>query len=183
MSQREVETILFEHAQLERAFTGLVFERLVEQNASFFAAYFARCRVKDQVVAFNALLEAYDATRPGAWRACPPLPLPPPPPPPPPRLPHGLCLLDRRGTFLVADDMFDGVVEAGGIAPPLPTHDALHSVPRTFSLSDLGAELGAQLNDGDAGDMELQAFCAASDGAATFFECGCGVHPLSVTRG
>jgi len=69
MSQREVVAVLQQHARVEPEFTSLVWEKLEEQNAEFFAAYHARLRLKDQILSFNALLEQFAAL--GAARARP----------------------------------------------------------------------------------------------------------------
>ena len=57
MTQQEVVLVLQQHAKIEPEFTSLVWEKLEEQNKEFFVAYYTRLRLKDQVLAFNALLE------------------------------------------------------------------------------------------------------------------------------
>ena len=59
MNQREVITILHQHARVEPDFTALVWEKLEEQNAEFFSAYYTRLRLKEQILAFNTLLEQH----------------------------------------------------------------------------------------------------------------------------
>jgi len=57
MNHREVVAILQQQAKIEPGFTGLVWQKLEEQNPDFFKAYYARLRLKDQIVVFNQLLE------------------------------------------------------------------------------------------------------------------------------
>jgi uncharacterized protein (TIGR01589 family) len=57
LPQREVVSILQQHAKIDPEFTALVWEKLEEQNRDFFDAYYLRMRLKDQVLAFNSLLE------------------------------------------------------------------------------------------------------------------------------
>lgn len=59
MNQREVVSILQQQAKIEPGFTGLVWQKLEEQNPDFFKAYYARLRLKDQIVVFNQLLEQH----------------------------------------------------------------------------------------------------------------------------
>ena len=59
MNQREVVAILHQHARVEPDFTALVWEKLEEQNGEFFTAYYTRLRLKDQILAFNTLLEQH----------------------------------------------------------------------------------------------------------------------------
>ena len=44
---------LHEQAKIEPGFTGLVWQKLEEQNPDFFQAYYARLIVKEQLVVFN----------------------------------------------------------------------------------------------------------------------------------
>ena len=53
LNQREVVQILHEQAKIEPGFTGLVWQKLEEQNPDFFQAYYARLIVKEQLVVFN----------------------------------------------------------------------------------------------------------------------------------
>ena len=53
LNQREVVQILHEQAKIEPGFTGLVWQKLEEQNPDFFQAYYARLTVKEQLVTFN----------------------------------------------------------------------------------------------------------------------------------
>jgi uncharacterized protein (TIGR01589 family) len=59
MNQREVVAILQQQAKIEPDFTALVWQKLEEQNAEFFGAYYLRLRLKDQILAFNSLLEQH----------------------------------------------------------------------------------------------------------------------------
>jgi len=59
MNQREVVSILQQQAKIEPGFTGLVWQKLEEQNPDFFKAYYARLRLKDQIVVFNQLAERH----------------------------------------------------------------------------------------------------------------------------
>ena len=59
MNQREVVSILQQQAKIEPGFTGLVWQKLEEQNPDFFTAYYARLRLKDQIVVFNQLVERH----------------------------------------------------------------------------------------------------------------------------
>ena len=44
-------------AQIEPAFTRLIWQKLEEQNPDFFRMYAVRLKLKDQIVMFNYLLE------------------------------------------------------------------------------------------------------------------------------
>lgn len=57
MSQREVVTTLHTQAEVEPGFTGLVWQKLEEQNSNFFQAYYTRLKLKDQILLFNHLLD------------------------------------------------------------------------------------------------------------------------------
>lgn len=57
MTQDEVVAILVNRAKLEPGFTKLVWKRLEDENAEFFKAYYARLKLKKQIVLFNLLLE------------------------------------------------------------------------------------------------------------------------------
>jgi uncharacterized protein (TIGR01589 family) len=48
---------LQQQAKVEPGFTALVWQKLEEQNPDFFAAYYTRLKLKDQIVLFNHLLE------------------------------------------------------------------------------------------------------------------------------
>ncbi|CAM6089544.1 unnamed protein product [Calypogeia fissa] len=56
MNQTEVITTLKYQAKIEPGFTGLVWQKLEEQNPDFFKAYYTRLKVKKQIVLFNHLL-------------------------------------------------------------------------------------------------------------------------------
>ena len=75
MNQREVVAILHQHARVEPDFTALVWEKLEEQNGEFFTAYYTRLRLKDQILAFNTLLEQHagllDKVQAGGGHALP----------------------------------------------------------------------------------------------------------------
>lgn len=57
MSQDEVIKTLLHQARIEPGFTGLVWQKLEEQNHDFFKAYYARLKLKNQIIMFNHLLE------------------------------------------------------------------------------------------------------------------------------
>ncbi len=57
MSQKEVVAALSKQAQVESAFTDLVWQKLEEQNPEFFRSYYTRLKLKDQIVMFNHVLE------------------------------------------------------------------------------------------------------------------------------
>lgn len=57
MSQKEVVNTLHGQAKIEPGFTGLVWQKLEEQNPQFFQAYYTRLKLKDQIVLFNHLLD------------------------------------------------------------------------------------------------------------------------------
>ena len=57
MSQSEIVAALQVQAKIDPALTCLVWQKLEEQNAEFFASYDVRLRLKDQIVAFNYLVE------------------------------------------------------------------------------------------------------------------------------
>lgn len=46
-------------AKIEPGFTGLVWQKLEEQNPEFFKAYYVRLKLKKQIVVFNHLLEKH----------------------------------------------------------------------------------------------------------------------------
>eukprot|EP00884_Botryococcus_braunii_P002356 jgi/Botrbrau1/12120/Bobra.0186s0038.1 len=57
LSKNEVLHELSQQANVETAFTGLVWQKLEEQNKEFFKAYYTRLKFKDQIVLFNHLLQ------------------------------------------------------------------------------------------------------------------------------
>ncbi|KAK1603055.1 hypothetical protein QYE76_037691 [Lolium multiflorum] len=57
MSQKEVVHTLSHEAKIEPSFTQLVWQKLEEENPEFFKAYYLRLMLKDQITAFNKLLE------------------------------------------------------------------------------------------------------------------------------
>ena len=57
MAKKDVVYALQNQARIEPGFTSLVWQKLEEQNPEFFAAYYVRLKLKDQVVLFNHLLE------------------------------------------------------------------------------------------------------------------------------
>ncbi|KAJ4975956.1 hypothetical protein NE237_001062 [Protea cynaroides] len=57
MNQKEVVETLLHQAKIEPDFTELVWQKLEEENKEFFKAYHVRLVVKQQIVAFNKLLE------------------------------------------------------------------------------------------------------------------------------
>lgn len=56
MNEREVVNTLLNQAKIEPGFTGLVWQKLEEQNPDFFKAYYTRLLVKQQITKFNELL-------------------------------------------------------------------------------------------------------------------------------
>ena len=56
MNQREVVCILREQAKIDPGFTGLVWQKLEEQNPDFFRAYYSRLGLKEQIVVLNQLV-------------------------------------------------------------------------------------------------------------------------------
>ncbi|KAJ1451809.1 hypothetical protein M885DRAFT_528660 [Pelagophyceae sp. CCMP2097] len=57
MSQTEIFAALHVQASIDPALTCLVWQKLEEQNSEFFASYDVRLKLKDQIVAFNYLVE------------------------------------------------------------------------------------------------------------------------------
>ncbi|XP_048228459.1 uncharacterized protein LOC8274376 isoform X2 [Ricinus communis] len=57
MNRSEVVNILLNQARIEPGFTTLVWQKLEEENADFFKAYYARLMLKKQITVFNQLLE------------------------------------------------------------------------------------------------------------------------------
>ncbi|KAL3624399.1 hypothetical protein CASFOL_031067 [Castilleja foliolosa] len=57
MNRDEVVKTLFNRARIDPAFTTLVWQKLEEENADFFRAYYIRLKLKKQIVLFNNLLE------------------------------------------------------------------------------------------------------------------------------
>ena len=55
MTQAEIITALQAQANIDPAFTCLVWEKLLDQNRDFFYLYGIKLRMKDQIVAFNYL--------------------------------------------------------------------------------------------------------------------------------
>lgn len=59
MNQTEVVNTLLNQAKIEPGFTGLVWQKLEEQNPDFFKAYYTRLTVKQQITKFNQLLQQH----------------------------------------------------------------------------------------------------------------------------
>ena len=59
MTQAEIITALQAQANIDPAFTCLVWEKLLDQNRDFFYLYGIKLRLKDQVVAFNYLVDQH----------------------------------------------------------------------------------------------------------------------------
>ncbi|GKV49985.1 hypothetical protein SLEP1_g56703 [Rubroshorea leprosula] len=57
MNRDEVVKILLTWARIDPGFTTLVWQKLEEENADFFRAYYIRLKLKKQIVLFNNLLE------------------------------------------------------------------------------------------------------------------------------
>ncbi|GLT46661.1 hypothetical protein SLA2020_204040 [Shorea laevis] len=57
MNRDEVVKILLTRARIDPGFTTLVWQKLEEENADFFRAYYIRLKLKKQIVLFNNLLE------------------------------------------------------------------------------------------------------------------------------
>lgn len=57
MNRGEVVRILSSRARIEPGFTTLVWQKLEEENADFFRAYYIRLKLKKQIILFNHLLE------------------------------------------------------------------------------------------------------------------------------
>jgi uncharacterized protein (TIGR01589 family) len=57
MSRDEVVKTLLTRARIDPGFTTLVWQKLEEENAEFFRAYYIRLKLKKQIVVFNHLLE------------------------------------------------------------------------------------------------------------------------------
>lgn len=57
MNRVEVINTLLNQAKIEPGFTGLVWQKLEEQNPDFFKAYYVRLKLKKQIMVFNDLLE------------------------------------------------------------------------------------------------------------------------------
>ena len=57
MNEREVVALLQQQTKIEPSFTSLVWQKLEEQNPDFFFSYDVKLRLKDQIVAFNYLVE------------------------------------------------------------------------------------------------------------------------------
>ncbi|KAI3862118.1 hypothetical protein MKW92_020598 [Papaver armeniacum] len=57
MNKDEVVKTLLNQAKIEPAFTALVWQKLEEENADFFKAYYTRLKLKKQIIMFNHLLE------------------------------------------------------------------------------------------------------------------------------
>lgn len=59
MNRVEVINTLLNQAKIEPGFTGLVWQKLEEQNPDFFKAYYVRLKLKRQIMVFNHLLEQH----------------------------------------------------------------------------------------------------------------------------
>ncbi|XP_057531325.1 uncharacterized protein LOC130809609 [Amaranthus tricolor] len=57
MNKDEVVKTLLSRARIDPGFTTLVWQKLEEENAEFFRAYYIRLKLKKQIVLFNHLLE------------------------------------------------------------------------------------------------------------------------------
>ncbi|KAJ4952723.1 hypothetical protein NE237_029555 [Protea cynaroides] len=57
MNRDEVVKTLLHRAKIEPGFTTLVWQKLEEENADFFRAYYIRLKLKKQIILFNHLLE------------------------------------------------------------------------------------------------------------------------------
>ncbi|KAK8702457.1 hypothetical protein V6N13_020811 [Hibiscus sabdariffa] len=57
MNRDEVVKTLLTRARIEPGFTTLVWQKLEEENADFFRAYYIRLKLKKQILLFNHLLE------------------------------------------------------------------------------------------------------------------------------
>ncbi|KAM7472299.1 hypothetical protein LguiA_010482 [Lonicera macranthoides] len=57
MNKDEVVKTLFNRARIDTGFTTLVWQKLEEENADFFRAYYIRLKLKKQIILFNHLLE------------------------------------------------------------------------------------------------------------------------------
>ncbi|KAH0924591.1 hypothetical protein HID58_016847 [Brassica napus] len=57
MNRDEVVKTLLTRARIDPGFTTLVWQKLEEENADFFRAYYIRLKLKKQIIVFNHLLE------------------------------------------------------------------------------------------------------------------------------
>ncbi|XP_019429116.1 PREDICTED: uncharacterized protein LOC109336754 isoform X2 [Lupinus angustifolius] len=57
MNKDEVVKTLLTRAKIDPGFTTLVWQKLEEENANFFRAYYIRLKLKKQILLFNHLLE------------------------------------------------------------------------------------------------------------------------------
>ncbi|KAL7125704.1 hypothetical protein ABFS83_14G134300 [Erythranthe nasuta] len=57
MNRDEVVKTLLNRASIDPGFTSLVWQKLEEENADFFRAYYIRLKLKKQIILFNHLLE------------------------------------------------------------------------------------------------------------------------------
>nr|KJB49544.1 hypothetical protein B456_008G124700 [Gossypium raimondii] len=57
MTRDEVVKTLLTRARIDPGFTTLVWQKLEEENADFFSAYYVRLKLKKQIILFNHLLE------------------------------------------------------------------------------------------------------------------------------
>ena len=57
MNRDEVVKTLLTRARIDPGFTTLVWQKLEEENAAFFRAYYIRLKLKKQIIVFNHLLE------------------------------------------------------------------------------------------------------------------------------
>ncbi|KAF6140870.1 hypothetical protein GIB67_042283 [Kingdonia uniflora] len=57
MNRDEVVKTLMNRARIDPGFTTLVWQKLEEENAEFFRAYYIRLKVKKQIIMFNHLIE------------------------------------------------------------------------------------------------------------------------------
>ncbi|CAN0522041.1 unnamed protein product, partial [Ectocarpus sp. 8 AP-2014] len=57
MTQTEIIAALQVEANVDPSFTCLVWQKLEQQNPEFFFSYHARLKMRDQIVAFNYLVD------------------------------------------------------------------------------------------------------------------------------
>lgn len=62
-TQPEILQALQEQAQVDPEFTSVVWQKLEEQNPSFFRAYNVQLQLKEQILAFNYLVRVHVKSR------------------------------------------------------------------------------------------------------------------------
>lgn len=133
MSQKEVVNALHTQAHVEPTFTMLVWQKLEASNPAFFRTYYTWLRIKDQVVAYNYLVDQHNAlahkgamvgagnhgTAPsnGGWIGQPQ-----------PPMPHG------------GFNTHAPPVDAGGWGPPMGGNDRNPSLPPWFDSGSGGVD-------------------------------------------